>query len=60
MEQTRRRSHPLEGIADHHLATGETDSGIAYLNQALEIFQCLGMRPEIERVQTRLAGFRRR
>ncbi|MGW7259968.1 tetratricopeptide repeat protein [Streptomyces sp. NPDC054834] len=45
----------LEGIADHHLNTGNPEQGITYLNQALEIYQRLGMRVHIERVQARLA-----
>ena len=45
----------LEGIGEHHLATGDQSQGIAYLNQALEIFQRLGMGADIERVQARLA-----
>lgn len=44
----------LEGIADHHLNTGNPEQGIAYLNQALEIYQRLGMHLDIERVQARL------
>jgi hypothetical protein len=44
----------LEGIADHHLAEGDTTQGIARLRQALEIYQRLGMSVDIERVQTRL------
>jgi hypothetical protein len=46
----------LEGIADHHLATGETSRGAAHLRQALESYQHLGMNADVERVQTRLAG----
>jgi tetratricopeptide (TPR) repeat protein len=45
----------LEGIADHHLATGDPAQGLEYLNQALEIYRRLGMHPDIERVQTRIA-----
>jgi tetratricopeptide (TPR) repeat protein len=45
----------LEGIADHHLATGDPDRGTAYLHEALGIYQRLGMRADIERVQARLA-----
>jgi DNA-binding SARP family transcriptional activator len=45
----------LEGIAEHHLATGDTDQGTDHLNQALEIYQRLGMRPDIDRVNARLA-----
>jgi tetratricopeptide (TPR) repeat protein len=44
----------LEGIAHHHLATGNPAEGIAHLNQALEIYQRLGMRQDIERVHAKL------
>ena len=46
----------LEGIADHHLTTGDTFQGVAHLRQALEIYQRLGMSADMKRVQTRLAG----
>jgi hypothetical protein len=45
----------LEGIAEHHLATDDPTEGTRYLHQALEIYQRLGMRADIERVQARLA-----
>ena len=44
-----------EGLADHHLATGDTPLGTAHLRQAREIYQQLGMNADIERVQARLA-----
>jgi hypothetical protein len=44
----------LEGIAEHHLATGEPARGTAQLHQALEIYQRLGMAPDTHRVQSRL------
>lgn len=44
----------LEGLAEHHLSTGETEPALAYLTQALEIFQHLGMTPDAERVGARL------
>lgn len=44
----------LEGIAEHHLATGDAARGTEYLRQALQIYQRLGMRPDAERVQARL------
>jgi hypothetical protein len=37
------------------LNKSDDEQGIAYLNQALEIFQRLGMCVHIERVQARLA-----
>lgn len=46
----------LEGIAEHHLAAGDPAAGAAHLNQALEIYQRLGMAPDAERVQEQLAG----
>jgi tetratricopeptide (TPR) repeat protein len=49
-------AYSLEGIADHHLATGETARGTEHLRQALQVYQRLGMRPDIERVTARLVG----
>jgi hypothetical protein len=46
----------LEGLAEHCLATGEPAQGIAHLNQALEIYQRLGMAPDTRRVQGLLDG----
>ena len=45
----------LEGLGECHLTAGETRTGAARLSQALEIYQCLGMAPDAERVHTRLA-----
>ena len=45
----------LEGIAEHHLATGDPTQGIAHLRQALEIYQRLGMAPDAQRVQDSLS-----
>jgi hypothetical protein len=45
----------LEGIAGHHLNTGNSTQGIEHLRQAHQIYQRLGMRPDIERVTARLA-----
>ena len=44
----------LEGIGEHHLATGDPIQGTAYLCQALEIYQPLGMRADADRVRARL------
>jgi len=44
----------LEGIAEHHLATGDPVQGIAYLYQALGIYRRLGMIPDTRRVQSQL------
>jgi hypothetical protein len=46
----------LEGIAEHHLAAGDHVRGAAHLDQALEIYQRLGLAPGTSRVQARLAG----
>jgi tetratricopeptide (TPR) repeat protein len=46
----------LEGIGEHYLATDALDQGITYLRQALDVYQRLGMRADIERVEARLAG----
>ena len=45
----------LEGIAQHHLAIGDTHQGAARLNQALEIYQRLDWRADIERIRAQLA-----
>jgi tetratricopeptide (TPR) repeat protein len=45
----------LEGIAEHHLATGDPTQGTSHLTQALKIFQHLGMAPDADRVRIRLA-----
>ena len=46
----------LEGIAEHHLGEGDLTQGADHLREALEIFQRLGMTPDVERVRARLAG----
>ena len=46
----------LEGLGECHLTAGETETGTAYLRQAVEIFQRLGMALDAARVRTRLAG----
>ena len=45
----------LEGIGKYHEHTGDTQAGAAHLRQALAIFKRLGMKPETDRVRTRLA-----
>lgn len=45
----------LEGIGECHLADGDTSQGTAYLNQSLEIYERLGMHPDIARVRARIA-----
>jgi hypothetical protein len=46
----------LEGIAEHHLATGDPAQGAAYLQQALELYRRLGMVADIDRTEARLTG----
>ncbi len=45
----------LEGLGECHLATSEDELAAAHLEQALDIFQRLGMAPDAERVRNRLA-----
>ncbi|HEY3868068.1 MAG TPA: tetratricopeptide repeat protein [Actinocrinis sp.] len=45
----------LEGIGECLLGEADVEGGAAHLNQALVIFQRLGVRPGVERVQARLA-----
>jgi DNA-binding SARP family transcriptional activator/tetratricopeptide (TPR) repeat protein len=44
----------LEGIGECYLRTADTQSGIAYLKQALDIFRRLAINPDANRVDTRL------
>lgn len=46
----------LEGLAEWHLADGDTEIVTDYFNQALAIFQRVGMAPDARRVQGRLDG----
>jgi tetratricopeptide (TPR) repeat protein len=61
LTMSRERNRPtdeaasLEGIAEQHLATGDPVHGTEHLDQALQIYQRLGMRPDIERVTARLS-----
>ncbi|HEV2346759.1 MAG TPA: BTAD domain-containing putative transcriptional regulator [Actinocrinis sp.] len=45
----------LEGIGECHLYAGDIQAGTAHLEQALDIFDRLALRPDADRVQTRLA-----
>lgn len=45
----------LEGLGECHLSAGESDLAVAYLEQALGIFQRVGMTPNAEHVRARLA-----
>lgn len=47
----------LEGLAECHLAAFEDEAGISGLQQALALFRRLGMKPDVKRLQARLAGF---
>ena len=49
-------AHALEGSGECHLGRGETAAGVAYLKQAIEIFQRLAMQPDADRIQARLAS----
>lgn len=44
----------LEGIGECLAASRQFEDAVTNLNDALEIFRRLGMRPEIERVTARL------
>jgi DNA-binding SARP family transcriptional activator/tetratricopeptide (TPR) repeat protein len=46
----------LEGLGECHLTDGNTGPALTELRQALEIYQHLGMAPDVERVRTRLAS----
>ena len=52
--QADEEANALEGIAECHLHDGNTGLGATHLKQALEIFQRLSMKPDIERVHARL------
>jgi tetratricopeptide (TPR) repeat protein len=45
----------LEGLGECHISAGEPENGTGYLKQSLEIFQRVGMAPDVERERTRLA-----
>jgi DNA-binding SARP family transcriptional activator/tetratricopeptide (TPR) repeat protein len=45
----------LEGAGEHLLRRTDTETGVARLQQALEIFQRMAMQPDADRVQARLA-----
>ena len=45
----------LEGLGTCHLSVGELEPATGHLEQALEIFERLGMSPDVERVRTLLA-----
>jgi DNA-binding SARP family transcriptional activator/tetratricopeptide (TPR) repeat protein len=47
----------LEGIGDYHLRAGDIEAGIVHLNQALEIFRRLTMKPDADRIQERLIQY---
>jgi DNA-binding SARP family transcriptional activator/tetratricopeptide (TPR) repeat protein len=44
----------LEGIGEYHLSGGRAETAATHLNQALEIYERLGMTPSAERVRARL------
>jgi DNA-binding SARP family transcriptional activator/tetratricopeptide (TPR) repeat protein len=45
----------IEGIAEHHFTLGDALAGRAFLRQAQQLYERLGMAPDTERVRTRLA-----
>lgn len=55
VEQPDDEAFALEGVGEGLIASGAIDRGTAHLNQALEIFERLGMRPDVERLQSRVA-----
>jgi hypothetical protein len=46
----------LEGLGNCHLAAGQPQVGAGYLNQAAEVYQCLGVTLDTERVRARLSS----
>jgi DNA-binding SARP family transcriptional activator/tetratricopeptide (TPR) repeat protein len=46
----------LEGIGECHLLSGDTQAGLTHFGQALQTFQQLAMKPDVDRVQHRLAA----
>lgn len=50
------QANALEGAGECRLCTGDTGTGMANLEQALEMFESLAMSPDVSRVQARLAG----
>jgi hypothetical protein len=45
----------LEGIGDCHLAAGDTHHATPHLRRALDLYERLGMGPDIDRLRSRLA-----
>ena len=46
----------LEGVGECRLSAGDAETGAAHLNQALEIYERLGMKLDIERIRARLTA----
>jgi DNA-binding SARP family transcriptional activator len=46
----------LEGLGECHVMTGDIDGAVTHLRQAQEIYQRLGMAPDVRRVRDHLAG----
>jgi hypothetical protein len=46
----------LEGLGECHVMTGDIDGAVTHLRQAQEIYQRLGMAPDVRRVRDRLTG----
>ncbi len=49
-------AHALKGSGECHLRRCETAAGVAYLKQAVEIFQRLAIQPDADRIQARLVS----
>ncbi len=54
MNQPDEEALALEGTGECHLHAGDVQTGIAHLEQALKIFQRVGMKPDAGRVRIRL------
>jgi tetratricopeptide (TPR) repeat protein len=46
----------LEGLGECQLSAGDTEPAAGHLREALEVYQRLGMTPDVERVRGRLTG----
>lgn len=52
-------AHALEGVAECRLRRGETGPAVTQLKEALDMFQRMALRPDADRLRTRLAGLPR-
>jgi tetratricopeptide (TPR) repeat protein len=58
MNQPDEEAFALEGTGECHLHANDVPTGIAHLEQALKIFHRAGMKPDADRVRTRLTQLR--